>query len=237
MTLAVLAAGLDWLEGILPALFVGFWILSQVFAIFRRPANQRGQPQPAGRGRQPAPPPPPRRPPPADIFDEVRGENPGSGELIEARPGERARLEREIEEFLTGRRAGRSPADESQATSSEQRPDRRPRRRGEPRRSRGPGQPPRFADQVATPPPLPAPVVADVSRPPMVANDIARHVDEAFAHDLAHEAPLSLDAKLPAKSVPTKPVQPLATLLRDPATIRQIVVMREVLERPTERWQ
>ena len=40
MTLAMFAAGLDWLEGLLPALFVGFWILSQVFAIFRRPAKQ-----------------------------------------------------------------------------------------------------------------------------------------------------------------------------------------------------
>jgi hypothetical protein len=79
-------------------------------------------------------------------------------------------------------------------------------------------------------------VVTDVARPPIIDTDIARHVDEAFAHDLAHEAPLSLDDKPPALAAPTKPSPPLAALLRDPTTIRQIVVMREVLERPTERW-
>ena len=233
MTAAMLAAGLDWLEGLLPALFVGLWILSQVFAIFRRPANRGEQPQPIDRGRQP---PPPRRLPPADVLDDVRGENGDPGELLEMRPGDRARLEREIEEFLAGRRGGRPAANESQDTSSVQRPDRRPRRRGEPRRQRGAVKPPRGADPVVTPPPLPAPVVTNVARPPIIDTDIARHVDEAFAHDLAHEAPLSLDDKPPALATPTKPSPPLATLLRDPATIRQIIVMREVLERPTERW-
>jgi hypothetical protein len=234
MNAAMLAAGLDWLEGLLPALFVGFWILSQVFAIFRRPANRGEQPQPVGRGRQAAP--PPRRLPPADVLDDVRGENGDPGELIEMRPGDRARLEREIEEFLAGRRGGRPAANESQDTSSVQRPDRRPRRRGEPRRQRGAVKPPRGADPVATPPPLPAPAVTDVARPPIIDTDIARHVDEAFAHDLAHESPLSLNDKPPTKPSLPKPSQSLAAMLRDPATIRQIVVMREVLERPTERW-
>jgi hypothetical protein len=234
MTAAILAAGLDWLEGLLPALFVGFWILSQVFAIFRRPAKPGEQPQPVGRGRQA--PPPPRRLPPADVLDDVRGENGDPGELIEMRAGDRARLEREIEEFLAGRRGGRPAANESQDASSVQRPDRRPRRRGESRRQRGAAKPPRGADPVVTPPPLPAPVVTNVARPPIIDTDIARHVDEAFAHDLANEAPLTLDDKPPALAAPTKPSPPLAALLRDPATIRQIVVMREVLERPTERW-
>ena len=230
MTLAVFAAGLDWLEGLLPALFVGFWILSQVFAIFRRPAKQGEQPQPVGRGRPPAPV-PPRRLPPGEVFDELRGENLDPGELIEMRPGDRARLEREIEEFLAGRRAGRPPANDPQETASVQQPDRRPRR------PRGPGKILRGADSVATPPPLAAQRVSGAPRPPISNTDIARHVDEAFAHDLAHEAPLSLHDKSPVRAQPATTAQPLAALLRDPATIRQIIVMREVLERPTDRWE
>ena len=76
------AAGLDWLENLLPVLFVGFWILSQVFAVFRRVA---------GNGR-PAEPPVVRRPEPA---------RPAPPPMP---PEDREQLEQQIEEFL--RRVG-----------------------------------------------------------------------------------------------------------------------------------
>jgi hypothetical protein len=38
------AAGLDWLEGLLPVLFVLFWIVSQVFNALK--AAGKGRPQP-----------------------------------------------------------------------------------------------------------------------------------------------------------------------------------------------
>lgn len=204
MSFAVLAAGLDWLEGLLPALFVGFWILSQVFALFRR----------APQGRDPVvvvkPLPPEAQPAP-----------------------NRDRLQKEIEEFLVGRRGGRPQASEQQEVSADRQADQRPRRRADSRRDRDTDKPPHGADSLATPPP--APVVAKVAQVPVIDTDIARHVDKAFSNDLAHAGPLSLDGKAPAPpSQGTRP--PLVASLRDPETIRQIVVLREVLERPTERW-
>ncbi|MFM8703561.1 MAG: hypothetical protein ACKOHG_06775, partial [Planctomycetia bacterium] len=50
-TCVLLAAGFDWLEALLPVLFVVFWILSQVFAVFRRLQGGR----PVGEPRRPAP--------------------------------------------------------------------------------------------------------------------------------------------------------------------------------------
>jgi hypothetical protein len=206
MPFVVLAAGLDWLEGLLPALFVGFWILSQVFALFRR----------VPQGREPVvvvkPTPPAERPLP-----------------------NRERLQKEIEEFLADRRSGRSQVDEQQKTSATRPPDQRVRRRAEAKRDRGTGQPPRVAEAVVTPP-LPGPAATNVSQPPVVATDIARHVDKAFANDLAHAAPPRGNDTGTVQPAQRAARPPLVALLRDPETIRQAGVLREVLERPTYRW-
>ena len=51
------AAGIDWLEALLPILFVGFWIVSQIVAVIRKisgpAAPNRPEPaaRPAARGR------------------------------------------------------------------------------------------------------------------------------------------------------------------------------------------
>lgn len=187
------AAGLDWLENLLPVLFVGFWILSQVFAVFRRVA---------GNGR-PAEPPVVRRPEP---------ERPAAPQM----PAEgREQLEQQIEEFL--RRVNREPAPK--------------------------------------PVPKPAPKPALVAKPapappkPMVATDVASHVREAFAHDLKHDRlPLAKPAaaRRPDQLTPATPpaatkqrakiAAELAQALRNPASIRQAILLREVLERPADRW-
>lgn len=199
MAVILLAAGLDWLEGLLPAVFVGFWILSQVFALFRR-APQQGGPvivvQPAPREEIPRP--------------------------------DRERLEREIEEFLLERRGGKKEA-EPRVGSPKPVPSgrRRPTRPTDGQRS------PAEAKRPQIPPPRSA---APASQPatPAADSSVAQHVQAAFAHDLAHERP-SPGGDAPARNRP--PVAGgLAALLRDPTTIRQMIVMREVLERPTSRW-
>lgn len=207
MSFVVLAAGLDWLEGLLPALFVGFWILSQVFALFRR----------VPQGREPV----------VVVKPAPRAEQ---------LPPSRERLQKEIEEFLMDRRTGRSQANEQQKEPATRPPDQRVRRRADARRGRAAGQSRRVADAVVTPPPLPASAATNTVQPPIIDTDIARHVDKAFANDLAHAAPPGIDDNGPAE--PSRPVArpPLVACLRDPETIRQAIILREVLERPTERW-
>jgi hypothetical protein len=191
------AAGLDWLENLLPVLFVGFWILSQVFAVFRRVV---------GNGR-PAQPPVIRLPVPARP-EPLRPAPPRAAEG-------RDELEKQIEEFL--RRATGEPAP-------------KPVVRKKP---------------VAAV--KPAPSVKPPAPKPAIATDVASHVREAFAHDLKHdrsplETPAAVhrpDAAPPAdaKSRERETVgAELARALRHPAAIRKAILLREVLERPVDRW-
>jgi len=170
----VVAAGIDWLEGLLPLLFVLFWIISQVVNVIRRVAGEGGRPQPA--------PVVPKRPPaPADDAREA--------------------LERQIDEFLRQSRGGR---------------DREP------------------AAKPAAPRPQ-----THRPRPPLgeAGDDIAEHVDGAFAHDLSHR----MSPSSPAGSGSVQPgnatAAELAAALRDPTTLRRLVLVREVLERPIDRWE
>jgi hypothetical protein len=200
----VVAAGIDWLEGLLPLLFVLFWIVSQVVNLIRRVAGDGGRPGPA--------PVVPRRPPPP--ADDARES-----------------LERQIEEFLKGSR-GRGPA----APPAAPRPEaRRPR----------PSKPvQRPAAPVATsrvPPPLPKapPRLSDRHLQPLgeAGDDIAEHVDGAFANDLRHRASPPAAAATSNALPRDTTAADLAAALRDPATLRRLVLVREVLERPVDRWE
>jgi hypothetical protein len=79
------------------------------------------------------------------------------------------------------------------------------------------------------------------SPPPILgghAGEIGRHVDGAFAHDLAHAGirPGSSDQSAVApQTVPTV-AHELVAMFRDPKTIRQVILLREVLDRPIDRW-
>ena len=84
------AAGLDWLENLLPFLFVAFWILSQVFAVFRRVVGNGGPAQPPVVRRPEPPRPELPRPAPPPL------------------PAGREELDQQIEEFL--RRVTKEPA-------------------------------------------------------------------------------------------------------------------------------
>jgi hypothetical protein len=216
----LLAAGIDWLEAILPVLFVGFWILSQVFAILRRV------------GGGPAPPPVvrlPEAPRPDAPRPEARRMPQPAGDI-----DPRAELEKQITDFLrqvTGENAG---AD---------RPPRRPQPKPQPAPTLAapkPGGPRPQAEQPLRPKSAQAPRA--VGALATESSDVARHVQDAFAHELGH-LHSGLEAAEPAKGVATKPParaglsgRDLVAAARDPATIRQAILLREILERPVDRW-
>lgn len=213
------AAGIDWLEAILPLLFVGFWILSQVFAVLRRVG-----------GGGPAQPPVVRLPDVPRRDDLPRAPQP-AGEV-----DPRAELEKQIADFLrqvTGeapmtQKPQPRPQTMPQASSVPKSPAPRPKaeRPARPKPPAPAAQPPRSVGTLAAGP-----------------SDVARHVQDAFAHDLGHlHSGLEKATDEPAKVAPARPVarglsaRDLVAAARDPATIRQAILLREILERPVDRW-
>jgi hypothetical protein len=195
ITPLLFAAGLDWLEGLLPVLFVLFWIVSQVFNAFKAVGRGRQQP-PVAR--------PPRPAPPVPQADEIRGQ-----------------LERQIGEFLRQQGDRRGPPAARPTPPVQQRPPRRPQEK-----------------RVPSPLPPAKPKVAERAPVAAAGSDVARHVHDAFDHQLEHLS-TSMAAGAPANEAPRRPAAPaaeLVTMLRNPATLRQLILLREVLDRPTERW-
>lgn len=213
-----LAAGLDWLEALLPILFVGFWVLSQIVAIGRKII---GPPAETGRANRPATPQPPvirRRSPPADAASRPRPA--GEIESLGERPGD---LQKEIREFLE--RASSPPA----------------------------------AKPVVRPPRPVAPAAAQTKKSPSISS-IAEQVQADFAKELRHlsspltSEPLSGDPSFTGSPSSTgspslagsrattaadgraKVTRDIGAMLRSPATLRQLVVLREILDRPVDRW-
>lgn len=100
-TIPLLAAGLDWLEGLLPLLFVVIWIASQVLNLFRGAKRPDPQPQP------------------------IRPVQPAAGAERPIHPD----IQREIDEFLRGKlRGGSEPGRPDESAGSPKPPRRRPRR-------------------------------------------------------------------------------------------------------------
>ena len=191
-----LAAGIDWLETLLPILFIGFWVLSQIVAIGRKIA---GRPADAGRENRPAAPPPVPRRRQQKAADETRPRLPGGG----------GDLHEEIREFL-----GRASAP--------------PAPRPVPREPRA------------------AVAMSAGSRKPKEISSIAERVRADFAKELDHlsspltSRPLAGDESA-AGSPPVVPAavaaaQDIASMLRSPERLRHLVVLREILERPVDRW-
>jgi hypothetical protein len=63
-------------------------------------------------------------------------------------------------------------------------------------------------------------------------------VHDVFGHELAHlETTLSRGGlEQPVQQTASAAAVEIAALVRDPRTIRQVILLREVLERPTDRW-
>jgi len=216
------AAGIDWLEAILPILFIGFWIVSQVFAVLRRVAGG------------------PAKPPVVRVPDLVRDEGRVPRPPVQPEGDPRAELEKQIADFLrqvTGEAPAAAPP-------------------------RAPATPPPAPKRPA---PLPVPVAKrpQPGAPPSPAtarresvgerhvgtldiqpSTVARHVQDAFEHQLGHlhsglERPADEGApKAAAQRVDGRQItaRDLVAAARDPATIRQAILLREILERPVDHW-
>ena len=210
------AAGGDWIDILVPALFAIVWLVGQVMNIFRRAAADRGRPA--------APPPrPPRGPvagePPADV---------------------REQLERQIEEFLRQSRGG------PQQPAPAQRPVPAPRSTPPKLPAAPQGGRSQAGGKGATKPPAraaaksakPAARLADRQLTPLgeAGDDVVEHVQEAFANDLGHRDPM-LAPPAAAKPTGAGSADDLAKAVRDPAVLRRLIVMREILDRPLQRWE
>ena len=230
----------DWLEGLVPFLFFMIWIVSQIVGVVRRIGGggkvAGGDPN-AGRPVGPAP-----------------------GQVREVRPpvvpvGEPERraaqddLQRQIEAFRRGQAAGGIPDPPRRTPSNPPALPKAPPRRepvaGKPAAARGQEggvrrSPAPTANRSAAAPARQGTPPA-TNPPPILgghAGEIGRHVEGAFAHDLAHAGirPGSSDQSAVApQTVPTV-AHELVAMFRDPKTIRQVILLREVLDRPIDRW-
>jgi hypothetical protein len=84
---------------------------------------------------------------------------------------------------------------------------------------------------VADAPPA---VAMPVARKPS-GGDISRHVEEAFANDLAHASP-SGTARHAADAAAESPPIDLIAALRSTDNLRSLVIAREILDIPSHRW-
>lgn len=205
----LVAAGIDWLEGLLPLLFVVFWIVSQVVSVIRRVAG----------GGEAARQPPPRP-------------RPAGGD---ARP----ELERQIEEFLRKGRGGQPPPLPPQPPARRPEPH-RPEKRTNVKR---PPVPPVAGRPAAAAKPVERRLTERHLEPLAAAaagGDVGAHVKDAFAHDLGHLASSLAPATTDAAHAPpaSRGATPdIAAALHDPATLRRLILIREILDRPVDRWE
>ena len=228
----LVAAGVDWIETLLPVLFVIFWLVSQIVAAIR---TVTGGPREAARPDAPRRIDPERPAAPA----------PAAGGAAPPRGPEdpRRELERQIADFLKGTTDGRRsppPADRARPPApaggrrpepGDRRGDRRERTVPPPLPSAGRAQGPAVSGGG------PAPAAPRLGALAAADPDIARHVDDVFGHGLGQLAPSlgAAAASEPPASAP-HPTDGLGGLLRDPRTLRQLILLREVFDRPVERW-
>ena len=235
-TCVLFAAGFDWLEALLPFLFVAFWIVSQVFAVFRRLQG--------GGRQQPPPPPRPRFDP---VRDRPRPPQPAGDDAADSR----SVLEKQIAEFLreaTGEKKSQPTMQKSEPGAATRPQPPRPERRADADR-RAP-QTPRAAAPVRRErePKKNAVTRESAARitetapqqPQSQSESVARHVQDAFSRELTHlRGAITQDepqaGAAPRTSAPTQ-AEELMHLLRNPVTVRQVILLREILDRPVDRW-
>jgi len=73
-------------------------------------------------------------------------------------------------------------------------------------------------------------------------DDVAEHVQDAFKRKLKHLEPSlsggnAFDAAPPPPAGASGVADDLARAVRDPLEMRRLILLREVLERPVERWE
>ena len=194
----LMAAGLDWLEAVLPAVFVIIWIVSQIAGVLGK-FRQKGKPPPqpqvqparpvAAGGRRVAPRPQPPRPAGVGLDAQLREQ---IEQFLKERPPESIELEQ----------VTRSPL----PVPPEPRP--KPKQR--------PPQPP---------------------RPAVRPREVRTSSLVEMPHLTSSLQPQAAEAASPLPSAASVAVAgTIAGLLADPRSLRQAIVLREVLDRPVERW-
>lgn len=201
----LLAAGLDWLEALLPVIFVIIWIVSQIAAAYKKLAGPKPEARPA------AP-----RPPVKPV-----GEQPAGGKVG---GGLDAELRQQIEAFLGERRP--------QPITIEQR-DPPPLPPAHERRKK---RVPQAGSQrpVKRSPPMTLVPAAETSRRAALPSQMA-------VREMPHLTTTLSDSSIEAATGQPSPTSvavagTLAAMLADPASLRQAILLREVLDRPVERW-
>ncbi|NBV45461.1 MAG: hypothetical protein EBR86_07425 [Planctomycetia bacterium] len=231
----------DLLEYLVPILFAVFWILSRLAAVIRRLAG------------------PPVKPPafPPEIVRELsrRAPRPAVPPAAPPRPlpaaggpaDPREELARQIEEFLSVRGTPAAQRNMAPRQAAAKPPAQRPPAQKPVTQAPGPRRPatPRAApprpDKPAAPSaprPVaqPVPTVGGVIGSTTVgglaarSTDVVRHLDGSFPHP----------ARLPLPAAPVAPTAPVAAelvaALRDPGSLRRMILLREILDRPVARW-
>lgn len=209
-TTPLLGAGLDWLEAVLPLIFVFIWIVSQVAAVFRKFAEKKPvlvPPRPVVRPAEAEPVgealvgPPPQRAAPVQ------------GRAAPAQGGFDAELRHQIEQFLKAR-----PPETIQIEQM-----------------RPPVVP--IAGSVQKKPAKPRPS----KKPVPLAEPRRENVGSLSSKEMPHLTSSLMPAEsdqgraLPAASS-VAVAGTIAGLLAEPQSLRQAILLREVLDRPVERW-
>lgn len=202
LPMPLFAAGLDWLEALLPVIFILIWIISQITTIVRKLSGE----QPAAQPPKPKPPRPRPAVKPAEAAARVA---PPPRKAEPAGAGLDAELRRQIEQFLKGRPT--EPIQVDRAGPPPMPPKPRPASKPQRRQSK-PTQPSRRADVGKTP----------IAEMPHLSSSL---------RPAASEEPVTRPAAASIAVAGT-----IAGLLADPRSIRQAIVLREVLDRPVERW-
>ena len=157
-------------------------------------------------------------------------------------------ISRQIEDFLSQRIESaktqsppvlRSPASPRQEQNRSLVVKKTPR----PSQRKGTAKPPALPAKSASEKLLLSDSVQPVNAMDSGTTDVGRHVSEIFSHKLSHlshlQGTLSQGSQLenqegsPLSNVPGVHI---AAMLRNPATIRSIVALREILDRPVHRW-
>ncbi len=263
----LLAAGFDWLEAVLPLLFLFLWIISQVAAVVRRVTRGAGRAGEDDDDEDEA------EIDVTELFREVRNRNGsrrchGCGTTFAAPAAAHApcpecglltAAEDDAEEVEEKRSSADSLDDEIAAFLKQF--------QQEPNEKRQPAA-------LPVPPPVPlrpvrlpasprqspqqqqrTPIRSSLRSPTRSVtttgnvSGINQHVHDVFDKGLAHlpegvvenpwtdlEQGAVADVRSGAAGQPID-YSSLAAVLANPISLRQAVVLREVLERPTERWQ
>ena len=245
----VLAAGFDWLEALLPALFVFIWIVSQVISVFRRvtAASRRDEEDDEDEDEIEV----------GDMFGRQRNgvrRCHGCGHLFAA-PAAALMDCPECGRLTLNRQSDDPDADDDlpvqiDADSLEAEID-------------------AFLGRGRKPPPLPPPqqparrlvepvaaMLAAAGSRPSGDSEMTQHIHDVFDQGLERlpegevENPwadleptqgakraAAVDASRPDQAAVRTTAGSLVSMLKNPATIRQAFVLREVLDRPTDRWR